>query len=291
MSRELKNISNNKEIGVAVVVTYNRKEMLKKCIECLVKQSYQLDRIYIVNNASSDGTDTLLEEIVKTQKNIKYMNMEENCGGSGGFYKGIQWAFNEGADWIWGMDDDAFADEKALENLVKKRQLIGLKDAYWSNCNKDKNFVQGYKSVDEWMFVGFFLTKQIIESIGLPRRDFFIYYDDFEYAKRIKKAGYSIWKIEDSIISHKDASCCIKNIKIIGKDIEVVKLPKEKWKTYYLVRNDILMSKGEKNKAKILYRTSKRIVKAMLMEADKLGIVLIAVYHGIIGKTGKRISP
>ena len=47
---------NNKEKIAAVVVTYNRKELLFQCLDALLKQTYPLDAIYIIDNASTDGT-------------------------------------------------------------------------------------------------------------------------------------------------------------------------------------------------------------------------------------------
>ena len=52
----------NKETICAVVVTYNRKELLIECLEALLKQTRQLDGIYIIDNSSKDETPELLKE-------------------------------------------------------------------------------------------------------------------------------------------------------------------------------------------------------------------------------------
>ena len=44
----------------AVVVTYNRKELLIECLESLKEQSRTLDAILIIDNASTDGTPEIL---------------------------------------------------------------------------------------------------------------------------------------------------------------------------------------------------------------------------------------
>ena len=44
----------------AVVVTYNRKELLMECLEALLRQTRPLQAIYIIDNASTDGTPELL---------------------------------------------------------------------------------------------------------------------------------------------------------------------------------------------------------------------------------------
>lgn len=87
---------------IAVVVTYNRIELLKRNIRCL-QQNKPVSSIIIVNNGSTDGTT----EWLASQKELTVIN-QPNVGGAGGFYTGIQHAYNAHADWIWCMDDDVF---------------------------------------------------------------------------------------------------------------------------------------------------------------------------------------
>lgn len=77
-----------KEIA-AVVVTYNRKELLKKNIEALLKQTYKEFDIYIIDNASTDGTYEYIKEYIDSNQ-IHYENTNKNLGGAGGFNFGIK---------------------------------------------------------------------------------------------------------------------------------------------------------------------------------------------------------
>ncbi len=97
----------------AVIVTYNRLELLKECLLGLRGQTHPLDEIIVVNNSSTDGTDGWL----KDQDRLTVIN-QDNLGGSGGQYAGIRKAMENGADWIWCMDDDAEPYPDALEQLV-----------------------------------------------------------------------------------------------------------------------------------------------------------------------------
>lgn len=47
---------------IPVVVTYNRKEKLKKSINSLLNQSIQPQKIILVDNHSTDGTNILVKE-------------------------------------------------------------------------------------------------------------------------------------------------------------------------------------------------------------------------------------
>src|SRR5476651_747432 len=98
----------------AVVVTYNRLKLLKEGIEALKKQSRKPEAIIVVNNGSTDGTDTWLA----AQKDLIVYN-QENVGGAGSFYRGIKEAYDAGFDWIWVMDDDGYPAVNCLEKLIE----------------------------------------------------------------------------------------------------------------------------------------------------------------------------
>ena len=70
----------------AVVVTYNRKQLLVECLRALLRQTVCIDRIFIINNASTDGTNEYLEEQgLLSYASINLENMNQNEGGAGGF--------------------------------------------------------------------------------------------------------------------------------------------------------------------------------------------------------------
>jgi len=133
-----------KETVCAVVVTYNRKNLLLECLEALRKQTRPLEAIYIIDNFSSDGTPEALKEngyIINLPpddisepwerefevKNltdgqpvkIHYVRMNKNTGGAGGFHEGVKRGYERGYDWLWLMDDDAEPKEDAIEELGK----------------------------------------------------------------------------------------------------------------------------------------------------------------------------
>ena len=281
-----------KEIIAAVVVTYNRKECLKKNIKCLLGQSTRPDRIYIIDNASTDGTENTVGEF--HDREIRYVRLPENMGGSGGFSAGVQKAYEEGADAIWGMDDDAYPRESALQELLKVHEKFGDQVCLWSNCNRDSDFQGEHKIVSDWMFVGFFVTRKVIDQVGFPRNDMFIYYDDSEYAGRIQASGFPIRKVRDSVIDHQDApSKCYGTIRLGKKAIRVMAMPNQPWRLYYLIRNRIYLNrKPWKRKIKTLFGPVLRgFFKVLIFQPRNLGVFCRAVGHGMRGKLGKVMVP
>src|SRR5262245_34479345 len=90
----------------AVVVTFNRKPLLAKCLLSLERQSRRPDAILVVDNRSTDGTAAMLAEQFG---HLSYLRLEANTGGAGGFHEGMKWAYERGFDWLWVMDDDVEA--------------------------------------------------------------------------------------------------------------------------------------------------------------------------------------
>ena len=62
MAEENKKNQSQKEKIAAVVVTYNRKDLLKECLDALLNQTRPLDSIILIDNASTDGTPEFLKE-------------------------------------------------------------------------------------------------------------------------------------------------------------------------------------------------------------------------------------
>ena len=275
----------------AVVVTYNRLEKLKNNLQCLLQQEYELSNIYVIDNCSTDGTRDFLRHL--NSDIIKPVFMRENTGGSGGFCKGVKIAYAEGADWIWIMDDDAYPEKNALRELIQSINELGDEACYWSNCDHD-NFVEDNKAVDAWMFVGAMISRKVIDVVGIPRGDFFIYYDDLEYSSRIRKKGFPIYKVKKSIIIHQDAiSDKIFQLNLFGKELVIPRLPKANWRLYYLIRNDILrFSYKDVRKYRVLtVRSFKRFLILLFSSPKQLGIFAKAYYHGMIGRSGKLMQP
>jgi rhamnopyranosyl-N-acetylglucosaminyl-diphospho-decaprenol beta-1,3/1,4-galactofuranosyltransferase len=183
---------------IAFVVTYNRISLLPKVIDSLKSQTYKIDEIVVVNNSSTDGT---LDWLIK-QKNITVIT-QENLGGAGGFNKGVEYAFNNNADWIWMMDDDVYPKSDALEKLMKYKNISECiipwryfsdnKDVNWGGIFDIEKFRlvrstkpsnqndKYYYPVNTCCFEGTLISKNIVSKIGFPDKRFFIAGDDSVY--------------------------------------------------------------------------------------------------------------
>ncbi len=122
----------------AVVPTYNRKTLLETCLVALTRQTHPLSGIYVVDNASTDGTaDIVLAEF---QGHVNLIRMSTNTGSAGGYREGLRRAYEDGYDWIWTMDHDAEPAEDALEQLLSSAAAEDSNVGILSSVVLDEDF-------------------------------------------------------------------------------------------------------------------------------------------------------
>ena len=196
----------------AVVVTYNRADLLKENINALKDQDHECD-LFVVNNHSDDGT----EEFLKKEK-IPHLLTSENLGGAGGFNLGIRKACELGYEYLWLMDDDCIPQKDALEKLMDAdAELNGhygflASRVLWTDGSDHlMNKIDALKRksddlflIDQATFVSLLIKRETVEKVGLPISDFFIWGDDIEYTRRIAvRNRVASYYVKNSIVIHK----------------------------------------------------------------------------------------
>lgn len=204
---------------VACIVTYNRLELLKRCVKALESQTYKVAEIIIVNNDSSDGTTEWLEQ----KENIIH-HKQSNNGGAYGFKTAIELSLLNNADAIWLMDDDGYPEINALEKMLNYKDLMPAvlnsavineknnKELVWKVNNTDKLYNLKLKLIPgiAHLFNGTLIDADVVNNIGLPNDSLVIWGDESEYFERIIK-NYSVYTISDSFHFHPKAGFSVFN--------------------------------------------------------------------------------
>lgn len=197
----------------AIIVTYNRRALLEECLEAVLAQTRPLDRILVVDNASTDGTDAMLRERFP---DVSVLALAVNEGVAGGIHEGVKMGYEAGADWFFLLDDDTVPTPTALEYLLEPLdRLDGLPEPVML-CSKvlwtDGSIHQMNTPWPRWdpaamaiaacerellplraaSYPSLLLHRRAVERYGLPLKDMFIWGDDIEYTARILRweAGY-----------------------------------------------------------------------------------------------------
>lgn len=125
-----------------VIPNYNYKHFLPERIDSILKQTYPIYELIILDDNSSDGSDIYIESILPKLNtildgNVKYIRNNRNAGVFAQWNKGIQEA---SGDYIWIAEADDLCDRDFLIKLVagiKENPTIGIA---WANSIKiDEN--------------------------------------------------------------------------------------------------------------------------------------------------------
>jgi rhamnopyranosyl-N-acetylglucosaminyl-diphospho-decaprenol beta-1,3/1,4-galactofuranosyltransferase len=222
---------------IAVVVTYNRLSLLKECIIALKNQTKKADAILVINNGSTDETSNWLRD-----QNDLLVITQNNVGSGGGFETGIKWAYKNGYSWIWCMDDDGYPKEDALEKILEPElERLSLRNCAVLNKEDKNTFVwktKHYKDINEvdcsiikgigHPFNGTMIHRNIVERVGVPKQNLFLWGDETEYYYRItKRNNIPVYTVTGSIHYHPASAFSYKH------DWDY----RNTWKMYYYIRN------------------------------------------------------
>lgn len=254
------------ETIAAVVVTYNRLEKLKKVLDTLVDQTRKPDQIIVVDNASDDGTAEFLESY---EGPIPFLVLSPsvNTGGAGGFFLGMKAGYESGADYLWIMDDDAYAKQDALENLERgfalSNEELGGQVPFACSVVEyiDGNICEMNNPVPTWdwgrllvkginavmvsrcSFVSVLIPRSTVEEFGYPYKEYFIWFDDAEYTSRITRDCPGV-QVMDSAMIHDMGDNKGVNFTMIDE--------KNAWKFSYGIRNEASATINSKGLASYL---------------------------------------
>lgn len=208
----------------AVIVTFNRSAKLSKVIDALQRQTRRPEVILVVDNASTDDTQDMVIARAREDLSIRYLRLPHNVGGAGGFHAGLKAAYEHGANYFWISDDDAYPEPDAIEKLLHAirqfeaqnqwRPSFAASRVEWidgSLCEMNTprpvwdwpRFVRpdaAWALVDSASFVSILVPRWAVETHGLPIADYFIWFDDAEYTRRLSRSYPGIFVPESRVI-------------------------------------------------------------------------------------------
>ena len=208
---------------VAVVVAYNRRELLAAALDGLLAQTRPVDAVLVVDNASDDGSgDVARGHPVGPEVVV----LPRNTGGAGGFAAGLAHAVLAlSADLVWLMDDDTVPTPSALEHLLVARSsylgevtLLGSRAVWVDGRDHPMNVPRrrpwaragelaaarsvGAVPVRSSSFVSMLVDARAVRRHGLPVAAYFLWNDDFEYSARLLRRGVGLY-VPASVVEHR----------------------------------------------------------------------------------------
>ena len=273
----------------AVIVTYNRKELLKQALDSIERQTYPVKSVVVVDNGSTDGTREFLKNAAYDRLTI--VSLEKNTGAAGGVTAGIDHAYRAGHDLLWVMDDDVIIAPEALEKLVCAVDLLrsnGLPVNFLSPNVVDTagrpstvpmiDTRASENSFPHWPrflahgvvplfgshLTGSLVTREAISRHGLPIAEMFIWGEDSEYTRRLDHG----FMVGDSSVIHLGGTGAGSIRRIVSE-----RDPTRVRYFYFYYRNRVYMAK---------HYYDKRELASFILRLPRDAVVLLA--HGQVVK-------
>jgi len=293
----------------SVTVAYNGAQILSRHLDALKRQTQKLAEIIIVNNASSDNT---LKVLAANYPDVTVLNLPENGGVGGGYAAGLAYAaLTKKYDWVWLFDQDSIPAQDCLEQLLRGLEYVAdraestvvlapicLHSVTKMPCPgllwKGGRLVpipidpaQAVTLVDLVISSGSLVRREAIETVGLPRADFFMDFVDYEHCLRLRRHGFQIAVVRDSHLDH-----------ILGEPTKFNYLGRTTywtdhapWRVYYMTRNQVFTiwqyySKW-RNKGFLLCRLAWYLVALLLFGKRKLACLAMMCRGFLDGRAGK----
>lgn len=284
----------------AVIVTYNRQDLLRECLQAVLAQTHAVAGIHVINNRSTDGTLEMLasEFAAERHAQMRVDTLEENVGGAGGFHEGLKRAAAEHFEWLWLMDDDTIPNRDALAQLLQaherfadtERPNLLASQVLWIDGTLHPMNMPWIKQEAAELyaaarcrtlplrtatFVSLLVRRSVVDKFGLPIKGYFLAADDVEYTARILQAERGVL-VPDSTVVHKTVT---KTGTLDGPPA----------KFYYYVRNTIWMFTRSQafegwQKAKYVARFILSLVQYSVQRpkrVERLRSVGRGVWHGL----------
>lgn len=195
----------------AGIITYN--PTLTDVSTCLEALCNQVERVIIVDNASKNVKS--LQEVVSKYANVTLVKNSQNIGFAKALTQVFEWAKSQGFNWVLTLNDDSVVPsnmiseyKKILENqgsLVNQKNAKNAKIAIvcsllknrldgtilHSKCHEDECITSGsLTSVEAWAKIGGF--DEWLEIDGV----------DFDFSRRLVRAGWKIVECQNVIMEH-----------------------------------------------------------------------------------------
>ena len=212
-----------------ILLNYKKYEDTIECLQSLRNIDYPNYRIVVCDNASPNQSEKYITDWINCNSDISihFIQTGSNLGFAGGNNIGIRYALDQGAEYIWLLNNDTIVDSKALTTMVNKMnsnykigicgsklmsyynqsEVVGL--AGW---NRPVTAAGGHileaKDLHRLTYIigaSMLFRREVFENIGLLQEDYFLYFEELDIAERIRDK-YEMDVALESIVYHKEGA-------------------------------------------------------------------------------------
>ena len=213
---------------ISVILNTNRREDTLACLASLNRSTYNNHRTIVLDNNSTDGSP---EAIRAKFTDVQLILLERNLGYTGNNNVGIRAAMEQGADWVFVLNEDTVVAEDCIEQLVSEAEedpnvgivgpLVyhhdeptviqsagGKLDKRWFAVHIGQNEEdQGqYSQPQEMDYISgcaILVKRQVIEQIGGLEERLFYYWEETDWCARAREQGWKVMFVPQAKLWHK----------------------------------------------------------------------------------------
>ena len=204
-----------------IILNYNGKDFLKKCLESVYLDDYPNKEVVVVDNNSQDNS---FDEARVAYARFHFIKNTKNIGFSAGNNVAIRWAIEKKADFVFLLNNDALLGKGAIKNLVDEMQnnpelgmvspliYFGKSKKIWfsgGRINWLKMRVEHRNSqlnTDYITGCAMMIRESVFRKIGLLDEKYFLYYEDADFSYRAKLNGFGLKVIKTAEVYHFEKS-------------------------------------------------------------------------------------
>ena len=212
-----------------IVVNWNAGELLTRCLQALARQTLQPRQIYVVDNASCDGS---CDRIPTDFPDVTLIRLDQNIGFAAANNLAVRRA--DDCEWIALLNPDAFPEPKWLEALMDaaarhpeysffgSRMLMadspdlldGVGDVYhvsglhWREGHGQRarrNYLHEREIFAPCAAAALYSRDVFLEAGGFDE-DYFCYAEDIDLGFRLRLLGYRCLYVPDAVVHHKGSA-------------------------------------------------------------------------------------
>jgi len=259
-------------------------------LECLERVSQFDVSAIVVDNGSSDGSAELVEA---RYPQVTLLRAGTNLGYAGGNNLGIRRALDDGARFIWVMNNDLLPERNALGELLAGMHVnagcLATRSPTEPTAFADGRAVTcsgcevGFHPAEGLKGASLFFRAEALERVGLFDETYFHYFEEVDLVARLREHGFAVG-LACRAVAHHSAGTSLS--------------PRSAQALYYFVRNGIRFERRRSGRSFVGALRSGRwraylAVGESLRHRDGRAIVatLLAVTDAAVGRYGRRDLP
>lgn len=292
-----------------VILNWNAYKETYECLKSLEGLVYRNFEVFLVDNDSKDGSFSNLQEDNERKKfhiAIHFLQSGSNLGFAGGNNVAIRKAYGLNFPYYWMLNNDTVIDKNSLSYLVDeldKHPDVGIAGSkiYYYNSNiiwfaggivntftgntrhiglreEDKGQYNARNETDYISGCSLFFRRQLIDSIGFMKEDYFLYFEETDWNLRAHNKGWKVIFVPESHVYHK-----------VSLSSGGEKNPSP-FVAFYDIRNAYWMIKRTQNRSKACisycykyFKAAKKIIKMFVCHQNQKGKRLIFIIKGLLG--------